>query len=81
METSDQTESIPYKLNEEIRIKIVTDMDELIRKGHKYPVVELYNDVIDTWIPITELSFSSLQHEITHIEKVTGWYKTKRGDI
>ena len=66
-------ETKPSQLNEEIRIKLVADMGELIQKGHKYPVVELYNDVIDTWIPVTELSFNRLQYEIEHVKQVTEW--------
>lgn len=64
-------------INVDIKINIITDKKELNDKGHDYPVLELYNDIIDVWIPIEDLSFKKLQHEIIHIKKVSNDYLEK----
>lgn len=60
-------------MDKSIKIRLVTDKERLNEKGHDVPVVELYNEIIDTWISIKELSFYTLEREINHMQKVTEW--------
>ena len=60
-----------------VRIRIVTDEQLLESKGHKLPAIELYNDLIDTWISIEELSFSAIKHDLDHINHITELYISK----
>lgn len=62
------------KLNHEIRIKLITNEEELKSKGHDLPVVELHNDIINTWISIKKLSFEELAREIIHINHITNQF-------
>ena len=57
-----------------VRIRIVTDEQLLESKGHKLPAIELYNDIIDTWISIEELSFSAIKRDLDHINHITELY-------
>ena len=62
------------KLDINVKVKIVTDKEELNRKGHDNPVLVLYNDIISVWIPIKDMSFSRIEYELERIERVTKMY-------
>lgn len=67
----------PHTLNTNIRIRVVTDERTLKSKGHDLPVIELFNDVIDTWVSIGDLSFDTIKRELAHIDHVTEVYMSK----
>jgi hypothetical protein len=69
------------KLQTDIQIRLVTDKQQLKSKGHDMPVIELYNDIIDTWVSAKDLSFSTLEYEIDHINKVTEQHLTHTGGM
>lgn len=62
------------KMDTDIKIRVVTDKKTLSDKGHDAPVIELYNDVIDTWISCKDLSFETIKREILHIQRETDTY-------
>ena len=60
-----------YTPDEEIKIELITDEHELRRKGHTSPALELYNDYHCVWIPMKDVSYNTLERELTRITDLT----------
>ena len=60
-----------YAPDEEIKIELITDEHELRSKGHTSPVLELYNDYHSVWIHRKDVSYNTLERELTRITNLT----------
>lgn len=68
-------------LSEDIRIKLVTDQQELRSNGHDMPVIELYNDYVYTWVYIVDVSYTRIKEEIAHIKKMTSQCRSRNESV